>query len=367
MALDERTRAYRILRNVAANILMYGEEDGSISMTDFQSLFLTQAFTPNPFSRQTMENINKGDRFLNLPEAEQLVTYLMTAVEDKKYYQVVVNEKIDERTGKKIEYKEIICYREKSIENYDRKKEIFDSVLTYFYELHNITQERIQELLERRHQQNTSTNENRYQVINPVEITEKDIEEAIDLDKVGYGGVENYIGVRDTCIDWANANPFIYFMIRDKKENKIVGYVNAMPVTNELYKKLAQDEIDDINISPNDILSYNMPGNLNLYFASIVVTPKTEDGQKILGLLFSSIQDFFIKLSENNIIVKKMLAKEVSGKGKRLCKLFGMVQSDNNESIYEVSLYPPEFDNRFPFVSTLFDCYQKHYEEHKND
>ena len=298
MPLTEQTRAYRILRSVTALILAEPRpKDGKISITDFQELFLRDAFENPPKSINEMEQINKGTIILTTDEAEILVTHLLTALESRSYLSIESN---FSRTD-----------RNKPIENFDSKKEILDSVLAYFYEIHNIIPERIQELLEnRRRQQNTSTNENRYQVINPVEITEKDIEEAIDLDKVGYGGVENYIGVRDTCIDWANANPFIYFMIRDKKENKIVGYVNAMPITDELYKKLAQDEIDDINISPNDILSYNLPGNFNLYFASIVVTPKTEDGQKILGLLFSSIQDFFIKLSENNIIVKKMLAKE---------------------------------------------------------
>lgn len=370
MALDERTRAYQLLRSVSAYILMYGEGDGDIrriSITEFQSLFLALAFTPNQFSRQTMEAINNGSRFLNLHEAEQLVTYLITAIETKTHFQVVYNEKIDDKTGKVLEYKEITYYPDKHIENYDKKKEIFDSALHYFYEVHNIIPERIQELLENRRRQIIPwTDENRYQVIFGDEVTEKDIDDAIELDSDGYDGEESYIGIKETCYNWYKKNPFIYFMVRDLQTQKIVGYINAMPITDELYETLKKDKIDDINIPYKDILRYNVSGQYNLYFTSIVVKSTLRNSYKIVRKLIDAITEFFIEKTNDDIIIKRLLAKEVSIEGRMLCQNMGM-KSQNNDSIFEVSMYPPEFNGRKDAYRKLFDCYQTHYDEHQND
>lgn len=341
----ERILAFKILRDLGASVLI----EDSLKKGAFQELFLAEECLSK--KKSYIENISSGTEQLKHHDVIRLVSKIQQTLEKGCYLE-----------GGTSEFKKV---GKKPIRNFNIKKQLLSSVLEYFYELYNVEKREIEAYFQSMKQPALVSNNKRYQVINPIEISEQDIEQAIELDKVGYGNVENYIGIRETCIEWANTNPFIYFMVKDLESQKIVGYINAMPVSDELYEKLGKDEIDDINISPHEILSYNLPGYLNLYFASIVVTPKTNDGQEILRLLFSAIQNFFIKLSENNIIIKKMLAKEVSGKGKRLCNLFGMSQSKDNESIYEISLYPPKFDSRFPWLTGLFDCYAKHYEKSK--
>lgn len=353
MPLTEQTRAYRILRSVTALILAEPRpNDGKISITDFQELFLRDAFENPPKSINEMEQINKGTKILTTNEAEILVTHLLTALESRSYLSIESN---FSRTD-----------RNKPIENFDAKKEILDSVLAYFYEVHNITPERIQELLESRRRQIPITEDNRYQVILGDEVTEKDIDDAIELDFDGYEGEKTNIGIKETCYNWYRRNPFIYFMIKDIQTKKIVGYINAMPVTDELYEALKQDELDDINIPHKSILRYTASGQYNLYFASIVVKPSLKNHSKLARKLVDAVCDFFIEKANDNIIIKRMLAKEVSTDGKMLCLNMGM-KSQNNDSIFEVSMYPPEFNGRKDAYRKIFDCYQNYYEEHKND
>ena len=317
MPLTEQTRAYRILRSVTALILAEPRpNDGKISITDFQELFLRDAFDNPPKSKTEMEQINQGSRHLTTNEAEILVTHLLTALESRSYLSIESN---FSRTD-----------RNKPIENFDAKKEILDSVLAYFYEVHNITPERIQELLESRRRQIPITEDNRYQVILGDEVTEKDIDDAIELDFDGYEGENTYIGIKETCYNWYRRNPFIYFMIKDIHTQKIVGYINAMPVTDELYEALKQDELDDINIPHKSILRYTASGQYNLYFASIVVKPSLKNHSRLARKLVDAICDFFIEKANDNIIIKRMLAKEVSTDGKMLCLNMGM-KSQNND------------------------------------
>lgn len=356
--LSEKTRAYHLFRAVTSTLMI----DGDRNVTKFQRVFFNEAlefFNIRRKKKTEWELINNGTKNLSTSEVEALIVYLQQTWESKKTIKFKETVNINDNNSD-------TYYYSKSIENFSEKTEIFNSVLKYFYEIHNIPHERIQELLENRRRQIPITEDNRYQVILGDEVTEKDIDDAIELDFDGYEGENTYIGIKETCYKWYRRNPFIYFMIKDIHTQKIVGYINAMPVTDELYEALKQDELDDINIPHKSILRYTASGQYNLYFASIVVKPSLKNHSRLARKLVDAVCDFFIEKANDNIIIKRMLAKEVSTDGKMLCLNMGM-KSRNNDSIFEVSMYPPEFNGKKAAYRKLFDCYQNHYDEHQND
>lgn len=342
----ERILAFKILRDLGASVLM---EDHLRKVGDFQTLFLGEECLSK--SGSYMETI-VGTEQLKHHEVIRLVSKIQQTLEKGCYLEGGTSE--FKKTGKK------------PIRNFNIKKQLLLSVLKYFYELYNVEKKEIEDYFQSMQRPSQTSNEERYQVILGDEVTEKDIDDAIELDFDGYEGENTYIGIKETCYKWYRRNPFIYFMIKDIHTQKIVGYINAMPVTDELYEALKQDELDDINIPHKGILRYTASGQYNLYFASIVVKPSLINHSKLARKLVDAVCDFFIEKANDNIIIKRMLAKEVSTDGKMLC--LGMdMKSRNNDSIFEVSMYPPEFNGRKAAYRKLFDCYQKHYEEHKND
>lgn len=349
---EEKVRAYRILRSLAAYIFMRPNEKGKVSVSDFQEHFLSNAFFPEPKSKNAMEFINNGSYILNNNEAEELVLHLMTIEEEKCY---------------------LDCYLEKPdkknpIQNFDEKKKLLDTMLKYFMDVHELKDERIQRLYEEVKKKQVSMSKNfaslsdRYQVLLGDEVVENDILEAIELDFIGYDQ-ENYVGIKDQCLKWAKTNPFIYFMVRDLQTQKIIGYINVMPLVQDFYDELKKDYMDDIDIPAEKILRYGIPGLYSLYFASIVIHTSCKDRVFILKLLVNSVINFFKEKAMEGIIIDKMFAKEVSGPGKHLCESFGMKQSAENESIYEVSFYPPTFSSQHSLFGDFYKFYDEFYKQ----
>ena len=150
-------------------------------------------------------------------------------------------------------------------------------------------------------------------------------------------------------------------MVRDLKTQKIIGYINVMPLAQDFYDELKKDYMDDIDIPAEKILRYGIPGLYSLYFASIVIHTSCKDRVFILKLLVNSVINFFKEKAMEGIIIDRMFAKEVSGPGKHLCESFGMKQSAENESIYEVSFYPPTFSSQHSLFAEFYNFYDEFY------
>lgn len=203
----------------------------------------------------------------------------------------------------------------------------------------------------------------RYEVLAGIEVNRSDIEEAVELDNLSYP--ECYRGNVADCVKWARANPDIYVMLRDRSTDRIIAYINVMPVTEECYEMIRGGRFIDISISSDMILSYDMPLPYCLYFSSVVIHPAYRN-TGVFKYLFNAILARFLELGKNEIFIKKMLADAVSVEGEKFCKLFGMkklAQSQHGSSLYEVSMIPPKFRITSQMTKQLHDYYQAKYEE----
>lgn len=352
----EQTRAYQLLRAVLSTLML----DNPNQVTKFQKAFFNKALTTRglrPRSKSGWEDINNGLQNLTKSEVENIVLYVKD--EFDKGYTIKFNEHSDD-TGRDI----IEISPSKRIEQFDEKKRILDTVLRYFHEIHDVNRERIQALYEEERNRNIefASLSDRYQIILGDEVTERDIFQAIELDSLGYEE-DNYVGIEEQCLKWARTNPFIYFMVKDLTTNRIIGYINAMPLERDFYDELKKDTMDDINIPANKILRYGISGQYSIYFASIVIHTSCRHRSFVLELLIKSIIDFFKEKANEGIIIDRMFAKEVSGPGKHLCESFGMEQSTENESIYEVSFYPPKFNSQHSLFADFYKFYDEFYKQ----
>jgi len=182
-----------------------------------------------------------------------------------------------------------------------------------------------------------------FKIINGLDVSIDDIEQAIELDKIVYD--EEYFVSLDQCLEWNEVNNQIYTMIKEVNSNSVIAYVNISPVTDEYYEKIKSGEFIDTYLPAEAIMSYDMPSVYNIYFSSIVIHPNYQN-TRVFKMLYDAIIEKIIKLGENDMYIKRMVADAVSDKGMKFCQLFGMEKvknSHHNSTIYEVEMIPPHF------------------------
>lgn len=205
--------------------------------------------------------------------------------------------------------------------------------------------------------------EERYKVVAGRDVSYEDIVEAVGLDALSYP--ECYRGNTTDCVKWAEANPDIYVMLRDLQTGRIVAYINVMPVTEECYDMIRNGDFIDVGISPEMILSYDMPLPYSIYFSSVVIHPDYRNSG-VFKHLFNAIVGRFLELGRDEIFIRRMLADAVSVEGEKFCRLFGMTKlesSQHGSTLYEVSMIPPKFRVTSKMTKQLYDYYQVKYEE----
>ena len=79
---------------------------------------------------------------------------------------------------------------------------------------------------------------------------------------IKYGSV--YI-TDDMAINWIRANPDIYTFLTDRRSGQTVGYLNALPLSSNIYKKLRRGKANDNDISGADVVSYENDQRLKIY------------------------------------------------------------------------------------------------------
>ncbi len=202
-----------------------------------------------------------------------------------------------------------------------------------------------------------------FEVITGRQVTVEDIRQAVTLDALVY---EDIYHVDSTvCEEWFKVNPDIYVMARDVSTGRIIAYVNISPVTEECYDRIKAGAFIDTNITPDMLLSYDMPFPYSLYFSSIVIHPDYQNSE-VFMVMFNAIIDKFITLGAHEVYIKRMLADAVTKNGEKFCRLFGMKKvkgSDHNSTLYEIKMIPPEFRILSKKCKELYDYYKRKYEE----
>ncbi len=148
-------------------------------------------------------------------------------------------------------------------------------------------------------------------IIKPI-TNEYELKQAIELDKKAYKD-ETLMGSLERCKQWLDACPDMYISIYDNE--KMVGYINFVPLTPACFEKFKNGEMSDDEIQGSDILPYHKGKNLCLLM-SIVVDEKYQNGETI-NLLTNALFDKINSLAKEKKYITKILAECVSIDGKK--------------------------------------------------
>ena len=156
------------------------------------------------------------------------------------------------------------------------------------------------------------------------------IKEMIELDKLVFKGDD--IGAFNKCKEWVGINPDIYTVLM--ADNKVIGYINFMPITDTAYNKVKQGELKDYELSIDDIVEFRRHQPLKCLFTSIVIHPKFQTGLALTRLW----QGFINKLKSLNLTIVSVIMDCVTEMGEKCAKNYlgaQFITNSNNGRIYE--------------------------------
>lgn len=156
------------------------------------------------------------------------------------------------------------------------------------------------------------------------------IKEMIELDKLVFKGDD--IGAFDKCKEWVKRNPDIYTVLM--QDDKVIGYINFMPITDESYNKIKEGKLKDYELNNDDIISFSNCKPLKCLFTSIVIHPDHQKGLELVRLW----KGFINKLKSLNLTIVSVIMDCVTEMGEKCAKSYLgaiFITNSHNGKIYE--------------------------------
>jgi len=151
----------------------------------------------------------------------------------------------------------------------------------------------------------------------------------------------------DNAINWFKIEKDIWSFIKNIYNNSTIGYINAVPVDDNVYDKFCSGEISETDLKASDILDYDNCITYNLLVLSIAIKKSQlkEDTTLNKGRIAEMlIMSFIYKINLHNNKsrkLKKIAAFAWTDEGMKLCNGFCMTKKDGEFSIkplYEIDL-----------------------------
>jgi len=193
------------------------------------------------------------------------------------------------------------------------------------------------------------------------------------IDQEVYGQLKNYSDVeipRTLSREWIKINPDIYTFLIDRDSGNPAGYINAMPVDENLYAGIRSGIITDNEVPASGIVSFDRRQTVKIYIMSIAVAEKHrhwDEGLWNFGYV-QLISGFLDKLSDyakrRSIRATHLLATAWTDQGVRMCKSLAMEQVGTDkfgDPIFEVELakIPTDRKGILPAFRRLLRLYRE--------
>jgi hypothetical protein len=184
-------------------------------------------------------------------------------------------------------------------------------------------------------------------------ITFDDLAYVQHLDLQMYG-VENTVDMSITW-PWWQANPYMCRVLFDVADRKVIwGALTVMPMREETIFRLLRHEMAEREITPQDILPYEVGHSYSCYVPSLVIRPERRTHMRIL---IKSVLDFWCA-SYPQIKIDRLYAYDASLEGARMIHhLFFSPRYDIGENAYE--LRPLRPGNPSPLIQEYQSCIQQ--------
>ena len=117
-------------------------------------------------------------------------------------------------------------------------------------------------------------------------------------------------------------------------DNKVIGYINFMQITDTAYNKVKQGKLKDYELSIDDIVLFQSKKPLKCLFTSIVIHPDYQTGFALNRLW----QGFIDKLKSLNLTITSVIMDCVTDIGEKCAIQYlsaKFVNNSKNGKIYE--------------------------------
>jgi hypothetical protein len=137
---------------------------------------------------------------------------------------------------------------------------------------------------------------------------------------------------RGLSTTWIEVNPDIYTFLFDRRTNKVVGYINAMPIRQECFDKVLAGKIKDNQIARYDVMEFLPNQILKVYMMSVAIDPALRRASQGLfqepfeRLMSAFIGKLYYYAVNRGIRVIELVAVGWTDQGKKLSEAFGMEQ-----------------------------------------
>ena len=154
------------------------------------------------------------------------------------------------------------------------------------------------------------------------------LNEAHDIDTEVFKELPHYLEQevpRGLSLGWSNFNDDIYTFLVDRSLDRTVGYINAMPVSEECFDAILAGSKADNEITQDDVVSYEPNSTMSLYLMSIAVAPSlqkrttglhSEELERLRNGLIGKLMHYALNQS---VRIRRMSAVGWTPQGRRLC------------------------------------------------
>lgn len=166
--------------------------------------------------------------------------------------------------------------------------------------------------------------------------TDDDIKSMLALDHSAYHGKD--AGEFHRCKEWLSVNKDIYTIL--KLDGKVIGYINFVPLKEEVYTAFCQGHYKDFELKAQDILPFEAGKEHKCLFMSIVIDKKYRDGEALF-LLLTSLRKRIRQWHKEGAYITHIITDCVSKEGVKLAsRILGadFIQNSKGGKIYACNL-----------------------------
>ena len=126
----------------------------------------------------------------------------------------------------------------------------------------------------------------------------------------------------EQTISWDNKNHDIHIFIREIQNDKIVGEITILPLSNEQFNKFMKNKLEDTEINSYTLLKYEKNSSYYLLFSGIAIHPAYKNDKLVLSLLLKGLKDKLEYFSNNGIKFLNICAEGQTLEGQKFIENF---------------------------------------------
>lgn len=130
------------------------------------------------------------------------------------------------------------------------------------------------------------------------------------------------IASAEQTIMWDKKNSDIHIFVRNLEENRIVGEITILPLSENQFKKFMINELEDTEINENTLLNYESGNTYYLLFSAIAIDKYFRNDRAILSNLLKGLYEKLKDLEKRKIGILNMCAEGQTIDGQKFIKSF---------------------------------------------